>query len=617
MASFDAVGWDVCTQCLEVDGIGVQVHSGAKCWAHADDENLDAALKRLGEGGPLDARGVTITAELLGRIMAAATQGRVHPILHSAKFDRATFQGGAGFLVVTFKDTASFDQVRFEDAASFHGATFEGSARFDKAAFGSEAEFGGATFKGDASFSKPTFVGASRLGKLMDKLMGVRRGKMVAYRPTGFRTFVGTFTDDTAATFKGNAQFDRATFEGTAGFAEVTFGGEAGFGGVTFGGEAGFGGAIFKGNAEFQEATFKADARVAATFEGRARFDGATFEAARDIGPLVAWRGLSLDRVTFQQPVQIEASAAAVCFRSARFQDRTQLRLRWAQVVLDDADFAGPSLLTIATVTESLSLRERRIAKAWQRLPDPRSKQPRLLSLRRANVANLTVANVDLSDCRFEGAHNLDKLRLGADTALATAPRRPLQWDRRSVIAEERAWRAEHSHRWLTPTWPTWLQTRRQGRPAPLPARDIAGLYRALRKGREDAKDEPGAADFYYGEMEMRRHAAPRFSVERAVLTLYWLVSGYALRAWRALVALTAVLVVAAWLLAYRHGFADSQAMTFWGAFRYSGRTAIGLLPKDQPMLTPWGDVLQITVRVTVPVLLGLAILSIRGRVKR
>ena len=37
----------------------------------------------------------------------------------------------------------------------------------------------------------------------------------------------------------------------------------------------------------------------------------------------------------------------------------------------------------------------------------------------------------------------------------------------------------------------------------------IAGLYRELRKGREDAKDEPGAADFYYGEMEMRRRARP------------------------------------------------------------------------------------------------------------
>jgi hypothetical protein len=35
--------------------------------------------------------------------------------------------------------------------------------------------------------------------------------------------------------------------------------------------------------------------------------------------------------------------------------------------------------------------------------------------------------------------------------------------------------------------------------------------------------------------MEMRRHASPRWSVERAVLSLYWLVSGYALRAWRRL----------------------------------------------------------------------------------
>jgi hypothetical protein len=35
----------------------------------------------------------------------------------------------------------------------------------------------------------------------------------------------------------------------------------------------------------------------------------------------------------------------------------------------------------------------------------------------------------------------------------------------------------------------------------------LAGLYRALRKARGGAKDKPGAADFYYGEMEMRRHA--------------------------------------------------------------------------------------------------------------
>jgi hypothetical protein len=56
----------------------------------------------------------------------------------------------------------------------------------------------------------------------------------------------------------------------------------------------------------------------------------------------------------------------------------------------------------------------------------------------------------------------------------------------------------------------------------------LAGLYRALRKAREDAKDEPGAVDFYYGEMEMRRYAsrgrtggASRRQVERGVLTAF------------------------------------------------------------------------------------------------
>jgi hypothetical protein len=58
-------------------------------------------------------------------------------------------------------------------------------------------------------------------------------------------------------------------------------------------------------------------------------------------------------------------------------------------------------------------------------------------------------------------------------------------------------------------------------------AGQIAELYRAFRKGGEDAKDEPDAADFYYGEMEMRRHAdgrgeVYRGQVGRAILTLYF-----------------------------------------------------------------------------------------------
>lgn len=61
----------------------------------------------------------------------------------------------------------------------------------------------------------------------------------------------------------------------------------------------------------------------------------------------------------------------------------------------------------------------------------------------------------------------------------------------------------------------------------------LASIYRALRKAQEDNKNEPGAADFYYGEMEMRRHpaaetpeAAKSRGAERFILYLYWLISG-------------------------------------------------------------------------------------------
>jgi hypothetical protein len=71
------------------------------------------------------------------------------------------------------------------------------------------------------------------------------------------------------------------------------------------------------------------------------------------------------------------------------------------------------------------------------------------------------------------------------------------------VTAEGRPWRANPSHRhWVAAGWPDLLDDQRSGA---LDSGQIAGLYRALRKGRGDIKDEPGAADFYYRVMEMRR----------------------------------------------------------------------------------------------------------------
>jgi hypothetical protein len=178
-------------------------------------------------------------------------------------------------------------------------------------------------------------------------------------------------------------------------------------------------------------------------------------------------------------------------------------------------------------------------------------------------------------------------------------------------------------------------------RECPVPSQ-IANLYRALRKSREDAKDEPGAADFYYGEMEMRRHAARRLSVERAILTLYWAFSGYGLRAWRAAIGWALLVLIGAAMFA-GFGFKPppspeivpvsvslgravyekrdvprpSSLQQVPEALAFSAESTVSLLrPPDRSLTLP-GRWTQMALRVLGPVLFGLIVLSLRGRVKR
>jgi len=215
-----------------------------------------------------------------------------------------------------------------------------------------------------------------------------------------------------------------------------------------------------------------------------------------------------LDSVQFAQPIQIEASTIGMCCRRARFPGGVQFRLRWTAVVLDDTDIPAPSLLTgiARPASKELALAEQQIARGWeQEHAGHVSEQPRLLSLQGANVAGLGLANVDLTDCRFSGTHNLDKLPLEADVIFKLSPAR-VGWEQRQVIAEECTWRAGQTRpgRWADPWWPDradpWLPGRADPvwpedleKPMALSPGAIAGLYRALRKGREDAKDDPGA----------------------------------------------------------------------------------------------------------------------------
>jgi uncharacterized protein YjbI with pentapeptide repeats len=553
-------------QCKLTGCIGVRLPTAAWCLAHAAEQApdaFDAELKRINAEGTVDARGVVISAGLLARLLAATPRKDDRPTFTGAQFDQATFQGRAGFDGATFQGRAGFDGASFQGEAGFARASFQGKAGFDDATFKGRAVFNGASFQAEAGFDQVTFKDRA-----------------------WFR----------GASFQGEAGFDRVSFQGWAGFREATFKGEAGFreatfkdwavfNGASFQAEAGFDRVSFQGWAGFRGASFQGEIGFrGASFQGGARFDGVTFETAREFGPVLVRRQLVFDTATFKQRARIEAAAATLCARRAQFPSGVQLWLRWAEVVLDEADLAAPSILTGVVDRPFAGLDEQRFARVWERRPPERHTRarPRLLSVRRADVAGLAVSNVDLRPCRFVGAHNLDKLRIEGELELAAPPggwRRGWRWTRRRVLADEHHWRYAQQQRrkaalersplgalsrrlhrlllrqpvsWSAATEPRWYKS--TTRPPDwlddvklLESVEIAALYRTLRKGREDGKDEPGAADFYYGEMEMRRHSRRELvsrswqrghpgglfaaATEYVILWWYWLISGYGLRA--------------------------------------------------------------------------------------
>jgi uncharacterized protein YjbI with pentapeptide repeats len=544
-----------------------------------------AALRRLGPQRTIDAQDQRITSARLEKLLAAAPRRDGRPLLRNVNLNNATITGDAHFDGAIFTGNARFDGATFEGPARFDGATFEGLVHFDGATFQDVARFDRRViFKGDAHFPDVTFT-----------------------RDASFRE----------ATFEGDAHFDRATF---------------------------------KGDASFHKASLK---------------------EAFALGPMLALGRLELDGASFGG-IEIRVSADKVSCERTVFHGPANLQVRWAEVALDRAAFESASLLAASDEFTALPVLDEVEQKALEALQDAerrelaprceghaqvsgRTEQPRLVSLRRANVADLVVSDVDLRSCRFAGAHNLDRLRFeGAIKwpgsldgwrwkVKPLAPRRPRS--SRRTIAEEHEWRSRRrstedavasevaacddvSARWYPKQYesPPWLGSVAETKV--LHPSQIARLYRALRKGREDNKDEPGAADFYYGEMEMRRNARRRRGEpaaaartswpEWAILSLYWLVSGYGLRASRALIALA--LTVVAFAVAFDlRGFQPDQAFDrtlLFSAESISGLFRVPQLPRGV-RLTEEGQWLQMALRLLGPLLFGLALLALRGRVKR
>lgn len=450
--------------------------------------------------------------------------------------------------------------------------------------------------------------------------------------------------DFSKATFSEEAWFNEATFSEGAWFPDATFSGPAWFAGVAFSETAWFGEAIFSGPAEFRGATFSKTAWFSgavfsktaefrdATFSEETAFLGATFSGAATFAGTGFSGDASFDEVVVQSELRVEALAERVTARRLRGDGRLSLRLRAAEVDLSDVVLAGS--VSVHGLDHPIRGQDETAFDA--------SAGVRVVSVRGLDASSVTLTDVDLSQCRFAGLQRTDQIVLDGRCVFADGP-----GGRRRVLAEEHHWqatRAAQATAWAD-RW--WQQTRGWRR---LPELEVVGparlevLYRQLRKALEDAKNEPAAGDFYYGEMQMRRAASTR-RTERWLLGLYWALSGYGLRARRALAWLVLLIALSITGLSWfgfsqtsKDQIASGTVATSAGrqpiiltirqsepvktlAYRIEKATEVTLnaviFRNPEADLTSPGRYLNIAVRVLGPILLGLTILAIRNQVKR
>ncbi|MFC4530626.1 hypothetical protein [Sphaerisporangium dianthi] len=343
------------------------------------------------------------------------------------------------------------------------------------------------------------------------------------------------------------------------------------------------------------------------------------------IGPVMS-DYVSFDRSSFSGRTELEVLANSLSLEQIAILDETTFKIRYADVSLDGADLGAA--VTVVTGQDFSWVHYEGIQGEFRRFDESVFRQrhgsetARIVSLRGVDASHLLLVSVDLKRCMFANALNLDSIQIEAAAPFSNTPRglRGIWWwTPRQSLFEEHLWRAKQprSSGWLTEAGlPEMLRSPYSYRPGDYgigPER-LTRIYRAVRKSYEDSKDEPGAADFYYGEMEMRRRSTGTPAVERGILFAYWLTSGYSLRGLRSLASLCVTLLALSILFA-QYGFA--QAMPLWRALIYSASFSLSLPYDDAPNITDFGMVLQVILRLTGPLFLGLTLLSVRNRVKR
>ncbi|MGX1480854.1 UNVERIFIED_CONTAM: hypothetical protein RKD50_009662 [Streptomyces canus] len=623
---------------------GIHVPSHTTCLAHLNDTDRTAYLTGLVAGADIDHRATSFTPDLLEILLSALIDPTTStPRLGDVRFDRAQFTGDVRFDRAQFTGRAWFDGAQFTGATGFNGAQFTDFAGFNGAQFSDLAVFTRARFTSSVEFNKARFTGDAAFHEAQF---------------TSEASFLGAqFTDQAIfyqAQFTDRASFDGAQFAGPARFHEAQFAGLAMFHEAQFTSEATFSEAQFTGHAMFDGAQFAGPAVFAgARFTRDARFSGTRFEGVSVLGPLACVNSVVLSGAIFAVPVTLEIEARHVVCARTRWESTATVRLRNAGLDLSHAVLIAPVAVLARSTPFTLNDTTVNVAPP---IAQGMNGRVQVISVQGVDAAHLVLTDTDLTHCLFSGAFHLDQIRLEGRTTFPDVPtgwhRRgviPIRYARRRVLAEEHYWRYHNG-----PHRRGWYRGWHRGPHPSDPSRirgpeDVAALYRQLRKAFEDGKNEPGAADFYYGECEMRRHDLSGTSRgERLLLWGYWLLSGYGLRASRAFGWLLAAMTVTVLLLmgaglpthdpdpattgtlqgsrislntstpvpALHGGW--SQRMT-WVRAEKATRIAVNsvVFRSSGQNLTTAGTYIEMASRLLEPTLLALGALAIRGRIKR
>lgn len=405
-----------------------------------------------------------------------------------------------------------------------------------------------------------------------------------------------------------NVDFTGAVFHTEVDFAGVEFG-HACFDRVTFSAAVKFDSARFQGYASFRDTQFS---QYGQSFGGSV-FSGefslsCSSSASEETRTMV---NLHLSRATLTEGARFDGRH----FRNNVFLNDAEVSgyLLFPDVtcdgilVLDRINVTGP-LTVLAPVATRMSLAELTLTQpvSLTTAKGHPGQTTSLTSLARATItAPLTIGTgIGLTQCRLAGATGLEHLR--------------------GAIFDPNYWAIFRHRRIIYDEFLAWD-------PNPKDVddlRNVEAIYRQLRASLEASKAAPEAADFYYGEMEMRRIASPSRSFDRVLLTAYKAISGYGLRASRALSTYVGILFIVSFLLRYKTRWfvenapaaAGSTALTFtrfWDVFAITARSSVTFFSPVANGLNSAGTLLFIGLRLTGPAALALAIIAVRARIQR